>query len=96
MPSWKTLLKAVSKVDQSLFEKLAKEHQTLGMYVCIVSMCMLISVIKILSAAINGRLHMGCLWFVVMGNTAAYNIVHSEHRSDHSTEGGATYCCIVS
>ena len=23
-------------------------------------------------------------------------IVHSEHRSDHSTEGGATYCCIVS
>ena len=21
-------------------------------------------------------------------------IVHSKHRSDHSTEGGATYCCI--
>ena len=33
MPSWKTLLKAISKVDQPLFEKLAKEHQTLGMYV---------------------------------------------------------------
>lgn len=30
LPSWKTLLKAVSLVDQSTFEKLAKEHQLEG------------------------------------------------------------------
>ena len=27
LPSWKSLLKAVSRVDPRLFEKLAKEHQ---------------------------------------------------------------------
>ena len=31
-PSWKTLLTAVSRVDQPLFEKLAKEHQLKGTY----------------------------------------------------------------
>ena len=30
-PSWKSLLKAISRVDQPLFEKLAKEHQVKGM-----------------------------------------------------------------
>ena len=71
MPSWMTLLKAISKVDQPLFEKLAKEHQTLGMYVCIVSMRMLISVIKSFLLPYMEDC-MGCLWFVVMGNTTAY------------------------
>ena len=27
LPSWRTLLKTISRVDQPLFEKLAKEHQ---------------------------------------------------------------------
>ena len=31
LPSWKSLLKAISRVDQPLFEKLAKEHQVKGM-----------------------------------------------------------------
>ena len=31
LPSWKSLLNAISKVDQPLFEKLAKEHQVKGM-----------------------------------------------------------------
>ena len=31
LPSWKSLLKAISKVDQPLFEKLTKEHQVKGM-----------------------------------------------------------------
>ena len=30
LPSWKSLLKTVSRVDQPLFEKLAKEHQVKG------------------------------------------------------------------
>ena len=30
LPSWKLLLKAISRVDQPLFEKLAKEHQLKG------------------------------------------------------------------
>ena len=30
LPSWRSLLKTVSKVDQPLFEKLAKEHQVKG------------------------------------------------------------------
>ena len=30
LPSWKSLLKTISRVDQSLFEKLAKEHQVKG------------------------------------------------------------------
>ena len=30
LPSWKILLKAVSRMDEPLFEKLAKEHQTSG------------------------------------------------------------------
>ena len=30
LPSWKSLLKTVSRVDQSLFEKLAREHQAKG------------------------------------------------------------------
>ena len=30
LPSWKTLLKAVSLLDRSLFERLAKEHQLEG------------------------------------------------------------------
>ena len=30
LPSWKSLLKTVSRVDQLLFEKLAKEHQAKG------------------------------------------------------------------
>jgi hypothetical protein len=30
LPSWKSLLKAVSRVDQTVFEKLAKEHQVKG------------------------------------------------------------------
>ena len=29
-PSWKSLLKAVSRVDETLFDKLAKEHQLRG------------------------------------------------------------------
>ena len=33
LPSWKTLLKTISRVDQPLFEKLAKEHQVKGMHV---------------------------------------------------------------
>ena len=32
VPSWRTLLKTISRVDQSLFEKLAKEHQVKGMH----------------------------------------------------------------
>ena len=31
LPLWKSLLKTVSRVDQSLFEKLVKEHQVKGM-----------------------------------------------------------------
>ena len=31
LPSWRSLLKAVNKVDQPLFENLAKEHQVKGM-----------------------------------------------------------------
>ena len=30
LPSWKSLLKTVSRVDQSLFEELAREHQAKG------------------------------------------------------------------
>ena len=30
LPSWKTLLKTISRVDQPLFEKLATEHQAKG------------------------------------------------------------------
>ena len=30
LPSWRTLLKTISRVDQPLFEKLAKEHQAKG------------------------------------------------------------------
>ena len=30
LPSWKSLLKTVSRVDQPLFEKLAREHQAKG------------------------------------------------------------------
>ena len=33
LPSWKTLLKTISRIDQPLFEKLAKEHQVKGMRV---------------------------------------------------------------
>ena len=33
LPSWKSLLKTISRVDQSLFEKLAKEHQIKGMHI---------------------------------------------------------------
>ena len=29
-PSWKSLLKAISRVDETLFDKLAKEHQLRG------------------------------------------------------------------
>ena len=32
LPCWRTLLKTVSRVDQPLFEKLAKEHQVEGMH----------------------------------------------------------------
>ena len=32
LPSWRTLLKAISRVDQPLFEKLANEHQLKGIY----------------------------------------------------------------
>jgi hypothetical protein len=32
LPSWKSLLKTVSRVDQPLFEILAKEHQVKGIY----------------------------------------------------------------
>ena len=31
LPSWKTLVKAVSRVDQALSDKLAREHQIQGM-----------------------------------------------------------------
>ena len=34
LPSWKTLLKTISIVDQPLFEKLAKEHQVKGICIC--------------------------------------------------------------
>ena len=30
LPSWRTLLKTIGRVDQPLFEKLAKEHQAKG------------------------------------------------------------------
>ena len=33
LPTWKSLLKTVSRVDQPLFEKLAKEHQVKGNFV---------------------------------------------------------------
>ena len=33
LPSWRTLLKTISTVDQPLFEKLAKEHQVKGRHV---------------------------------------------------------------
>ena len=33
LPSWKVLLKAISRVDQPLFEKLATEHQVKCIYV---------------------------------------------------------------
>jgi hypothetical protein len=33
LPSWKSLLQTVSRVDQPLFEKLAKEHQVKGTYI---------------------------------------------------------------
>ena len=32
LPSWKMLLKAVGKIDENLFNKLAKDHQ--GMALC--------------------------------------------------------------
>ena len=32
VPSWRTLLKTIIRIDQSLFEKLAKEHQVKGMH----------------------------------------------------------------
>ena len=32
-PSWKLLLKAVSRVDETLFDRLAKEHQLEGKYI---------------------------------------------------------------
>ena len=32
LPSWKSLLQTVSRVDQPLFEKLAREHQAKGGY----------------------------------------------------------------
>lgn len=32
LPSWKTLLKAIARVEHTMFEKLAGEHQLLGMY----------------------------------------------------------------
>jgi hypothetical protein len=35
LPSWKSLLQTVSRVDQPLFEKLAKEHQVKGIIRCI-------------------------------------------------------------
>ena len=31
LPSWKTLLRAVNRVDQALFEKLVKDHQIQSM-----------------------------------------------------------------
>ena len=31
LPSWRSLLKTVSRVDETLFEKLAMEHQVKGM-----------------------------------------------------------------
>ena len=34
-PSWKSLLKAVSRVDETLFDRLAKEHQLEGDYACV-------------------------------------------------------------
>ena len=34
-PSWKLLLKAVSRVDETLFDRLAKEHQLEGKYIII-------------------------------------------------------------
>ena len=33
LPSWRTLLKTISRVDQPLFEKLAREHQVKGRHV---------------------------------------------------------------
>ena len=33
IPSWKSLLRTISRVDQPLFEKLAKEHQVKSMLV---------------------------------------------------------------
>ena len=33
VPSWRTLLKTISRIDQSLFEELAKEHQVKGMHI---------------------------------------------------------------
>ena len=33
VPSWRTILKTISRVDQPLFEKLAKEHQIKGRHV---------------------------------------------------------------
>ena len=33
VPSWRTILKTISRVDQPLFEKLAKEHQVKGRHV---------------------------------------------------------------
>ena len=33
-PSWKSLLKAVSRVDETLFDRLAKEHQLEGECAC--------------------------------------------------------------
>ena len=32
LPSWKSLLKTISRVDEPMFEKLAKEHQVKCMY----------------------------------------------------------------
>ena len=37
VPSWRTILKTISRVDQPLFEKLAKEHQIKGRHVLLCS-----------------------------------------------------------
>ena len=52
LPSWKSLLKTVSRVDQSLFEELAREHQAKGG--CTATRNVNIHAVGIESASVNG------------------------------------------
>lgn len=43
LPSWKSLIRAISRVDQDLCDKLAREHQMQGTYVHV-----LVSIVNVL------------------------------------------------
>ena len=72
LPSWKSLLKTVSRVDQPLFEKLAKEHQIKGMYVsskyihqCSIKICVHVDLLSPYHAVKYGRRRMFVVYTVM-------------------------------